>query len=81
MTVQEQVMTQQEALDLIKQLLRAQDDEQLMQLVSLHLPSVDGTFFSTADAAVRQLERDGKTGTATALRGLTDRMLRMKTLI
>ncbi len=74
-------MTQQEALDLIKQLLRAQDDEQLMQLLSLHLPSVDGTFFSTADAAVRQLERDGKAGTANALRGLADRMLRMKTLI
>lgn len=74
-------MTQQEALDLIRQLLRAQDDAQLMQLVSLHLPAVDGTFFSTADAAARRLERDGKPETANALRGLTDRMLRMKTLI
>lgn len=74
-------MTQQEALDLIKELLRAEDDEQLMQLVSLHLPSVDGTFFSTADAAVRRLEHDGKAVPANALRGLTDRMLRMKTLI
>lgn len=74
-------MTQQEALDLIKQLLKAKNEDELMQLVSLHLSSLDGTFFGTADAAVRQLERDGKTGAANALRGLTDRMLRMKTLI
>ena len=74
-------MTQQEALELIKKLLKAQGEDELMQLVSLHLSSLDGVFFSTADAAVRQLERDGKTGAAGALRGLTDRMLRMKTLI
>ena len=74
-------MTQQEALELIKKLLKAQDEDELVQLVSLHLSSLDGVFFSTADAAVRQLERDGKTGAAHALRGLTDRMLRMKTLI
>ena len=55
-------MTQQEALDLIRQLLKAKDEDELMQLVSLHLSSLDGTFFGTADAAVRQLERDGKTG-------------------
>jgi beta-xylosidase len=74
-------MTQQEALDLIKKLLKAKDEDELVQLVSLHLSSVDGVFFSTADAAVRQLERDGKAGAANALRALTDRMLRMKTLI
>ncbi len=66
---------------LVRKFLKAKDDDELMQLVSLHLSSLDGVFFSTADAAVRQLERDGKTGAANALRGLTDRMLRMKTLI
>jgi len=74
-------MTQQEAVDLIRQLLKAQDEAELMQLVSLNLPVVDGTFFGTAEALVRQLEREGKMGAATALRSLSDRMLRMKTLI
>jgi hypothetical protein len=74
-------MTQQEALELIRKLLKAKDEDELVQLVSLNLSSLDGVFFSTADAAVRQLERDGKPSAANALRGLTDRMLRMKTLI
>jgi len=74
-------MTQQEALDLIKKLLKAKDEDELMQLVSLHLPSVDGVFFGTARAVARQLEEDGKASAANALRGLTDRMLSMKTLI
>ncbi len=74
-------MTQQEALDLIRELLKAKDEDQLMQLVSLHLPSVNGVFFTTADAVARRLEEDGKVGAANALRGLTDRMLSMKTLI
>jgi hypothetical protein len=52
-----------------------------MQLVSLYLPSVDATFFQTAEAAARQLEREDKPAIAAALRDLTDRMLRMKTLI
>jgi len=74
-------MPKHEAVDLIKKLMKAKNDDELLQLVSLHLSSLDGVFFSTADAAVRQLERDGKVGAANALRGLTDRMLRMKTLI
>ena len=74
-------MTQQEAVDLIRRRLKARDDDELMQLVSQNLASLDGVFFATADAAARQLERDGKLSAASALRGLTDRMLRMKTLI
>lgn len=74
-------MTQEEALDLIRKLLKAGDEAELMRLVSLHLPAVDGTFFTTAEAAIRRLEQDGKTAAAAALRELTGRMLRMKTLI
>lgn len=74
-------MTQQEAVDLIRKLLKARDEDEVMQLVSLYLPSVDGTFFSTAEAAIRQLEDAGKQSAAVALRSLSDRMLRMKTLI
>jgi hypothetical protein len=74
-------MTEQQALDLIRSLLKARDEAEVTHLVSLNLPALDGTFFTTAEAAARRLELDGKAGAATALRQLTDRMLRMKTLI
>lgn len=74
-------MTQQEAVDAIRKLLKAKDEDELMQLVGLYLPAVDATFFQTAEAVARQLEREGKPTIAASLRGLTDRMLRMKTLI
>jgi len=74
-------MDQSEALKLVRQLLRAKDDDELMKLVSLYLPLVDGTYFSIATAATQQLEREGKPAAAEALRELTNRMLRMKTLI
>jgi hypothetical protein len=74
-------VTEAQALELIRKLLKAPGETELMQLVSLNLPVVDGTFFSTAEAAARQLEREGKPAAAGALRSLSDRMLRMKTLI
>lgn len=74
-------MTEQQALDLVRALLKAKDEQAVTQLVSLNLPALDGVFFSTAEAAARRLELDGKASAAVALRGLTDRMLRMKTLI
>jgi hypothetical protein len=74
-------VTQQEAVDAIRKLLKAKDEDELMQLVGLYLPAVDATFFQTAEAVARQLEREGKPTIAASLRGLTDRMLRMKTLI
>lgn len=74
-------MTQQEALELIRELLKAPDERAVMRLVSLHLPALDGVFFSTAESAVRRLEQDGKTAAAVALRSLSDRMLAMKALI
>jgi hypothetical protein len=74
-------MNQQEAVDLIHRLLRAEDEDELMRLVSLYLPVIDGTFFNAAEASARQLEQEGKPAIAGALRGLTGRMLRMRTLI
>ena len=74
-------MTREDALDLIRKLLRAGDEEELVQLVGTHLPLVDGTFFQVAEASVQQLTRENKPEAAAALRSLTDRMLRMKTLI
>lgn len=74
-------MTQDEALDLIRRLLKARDEAELMQLVSLSLPVIDGAFFNMAEAVIRKLEREGRPGPAAALSALTDRMLSMKTLI
>ncbi|OQA40840.1 MAG: hypothetical protein BWY52_02760 [Chloroflexi bacterium ADurb.Bin325] len=74
-------MTEQQALELVRALLKARDESEVTRLVGQSLPALDGAFFTTAEAAARRLELDGKAAAATALRSLTDRMLRMKTLI
>lgn len=74
-------MTQQESIDLVRQILAAQDDDELTQIVGLNLGRIDGTFFGVLNASVRQLEREGKPNIAQALQAIGDRMLRMKTLI
>ncbi len=74
-------MTQQQALELVRKLLKARDEAELQRLVAGHLGEIDGTFFSTAEAAAQELERESKPEIARALRLLTDRMLSMKTLI
>ncbi len=74
-------MTNQEALALIRQFLRAPNEEELTQLVSSSLPHLDGNFFHVLNLSVEQLQREGKPQAAEALRGLGDKMLRMKTLI
>ena len=74
-------MTREEALDLIRKLLKAKDERELVRLVSTNLPLVDGAFFQTAEASIQQLVKEGKPEAANALRSLSDRMLRMKTLI
>ncbi len=75
------VLTNQEALDLIRKLLKARDDAELKRLVASSLGDIDAAFFSTAEAAAQQLEHESKPEIARALRHLTDRMLSMKTLI
>ncbi|MEA3334800.1 MAG: hypothetical protein U9R25_02755 [Chloroflexota bacterium] len=74
-------MTQQESLDLVRQLLGARDDDELTQIISLNLGGVDGTFFGVLNSSVKQLEREGKPNIAQALQTVGDQMLRMKTLI
>jgi hypothetical protein len=74
-------MTNQEALQLIRQILKAPDDEALEDIVTLNLPALDGTFFSVLNQSVEQLRRENKTEIAEALEGLGDKMLRMRTLI
>jgi hypothetical protein len=74
-------MTNQEALDLIRQLLKAADEEELAKIVNLNLPRVDGTFFAVLNRSVEQLRREGKPQIAEALDRLGDSILRMRTLI
>ena len=75
------MMTQDESLALVRQLLGARNDDELTQLVGLNLGRVDGTFFGVLEASARQLEKEGKPSIAQALRAIGDNMLRMKTLI
>lgn len=74
-------MTPEESMDLIRQLLKARDDDELLQIISLNLGRIDGTFYGVLNASVKQLEREGKPHIARALEAVGDRMLRMKTLI
>ncbi len=74
-------MTETEAIELIRKLLQARDEAALVELVNLHLHEIDGTFFGAVERSVRELEREEKPEIARALRGLSDRMLRMRTLI
>ncbi len=74
-------MTNQEALALIRQMLRAPNEEELARLVASSLPHLDGNFYYVLNLSVEQLQREGKKQAAEALRGLGDKMLRMKTLI
>jgi hypothetical protein len=39
-------MTNQDALALVRQLLKAPNEEELMKIVTLNLTRVDGTFFN-----------------------------------
>jgi hypothetical protein len=74
-------MNQQEALAAVRSLLKAQDEQELSQLIGLYLPNVDGTFFAVLNQSVAQLQREGKPEIARALEALGGRILKMKTLI
>ncbi len=74
-------MTQDEAIDLIRQMLKAPDEEQLTQIISLNLSRFDGVFFGVLNESVEQLKREGKPQIAAALERLGGTILRMRTLI
>jgi predicted negative regulator of RcsB-dependent stress response len=74
-------MTNQDALALVRQLLKAPNDEELMKIVTLNLTRVDGTFFNVVNQSVEQLRNENKASIADALERLGDKILRMRTLI
>lgn len=74
-------MTNQESLELVREILKAPDEEKLEKIVAVNLPRVDGNFFNVLNQSVQQLRREDKPEMAEALESLGGRMLRMKTLI
>jgi hypothetical protein len=68
-------------LELIRSFLKAPNETELMKQVNLHLPRMDGTFFTVLNRSVEQLRREGKSNIADALERLGDTILRMRTLI
>lgn len=74
-------MTNEESLELIRTLLKAPSEDDLMKQVNLNLPRIDGTFYTVLNRSVEQLQREGKPEIAGALTRLGDTILRMRTLI
>ena len=74
-------MTKEEALELIREMLKAPNTEELNRLIAYNLPRFDGVFFSTLDQSVKQLKHEGKPSIAAALENLGGAILKMRTLI
>jgi hypothetical protein len=74
-------MSPEEAIDLIRKMLKAKNDEELTQLISLNLSKFDGVFFGVLNQSIEQLKQEGKPSIATALESLGGTILRMRMLI
>jgi hypothetical protein len=74
-------MTNDEALELIRSLLKAPSEDELTRLIAHNLPRFDGTFFGVLNRSVEQLRHEGKPQIAQALEGLGGTILKMRTLI
>jgi hypothetical protein len=73
-------MNEEDAVQLIKTLLRAESDEELQQLISRHLPQMDNTFFSVLTQAV-EIESDRNPAIGARLASLAQALLPLRTLI
>lgn len=74
-------MTQEEALELIRTMLKAPNEEELTRIIAMNLPRFDGVFFSVLNHATLQLRHENKPEIADALEGAGGAILRMRTLI
>ena len=74
-------MTKAESLALVRELLKARDEEELSRIIGLNLSRLDGTFFAVLERSAQQLESEGKQAIAEALRRLGDQMVHMRMLI
>lgn len=74
-------MNQEEALELIRTMLKAPDEDELTRIIAVNLPRFDSVFFSVLNQAVQQLRHEGKAQIADALEETGGTILRMRTLI
>jgi hypothetical protein len=72
--------SREEAVGLIRELLMAESNEELQELISLNLPRMDETFFAVlTDAAEAELSRNPAVGAP--LTALAQTLLPLRTLI
>jgi hypothetical protein len=74
------MMTQDEAITLIRKLLLAENQEELQRLIGIYLPQMDNTFFATlTKAAEAEVSRNPAVGAR--LTSLAQTLLPLRTLI
>ena len=74
-------MTHQEAQELLKELIRAKDKDELQQIVSINVSQCDGVFFAELEALVEQYRAKGDESSARKLKELGDFMARLRFMI
>jgi hypothetical protein len=73
-------MTQDEAIALIKELLLAESQKELQNLIAVHLPQMDSTFFAVLTEAAK-VESDRNPAVGARLTSLAQILLPLRTLI
>lgn len=73
-------MNEEEAIQLIKTLLRAENEADLRRLISLYLPQMDNTFFGVLTQAV-ETESARNPAIGARLASLAQTLLPLRTLI
>jgi hypothetical protein len=73
-------MTQDEAIALIRKLLLAESQEELQNLISIHLPQMDSTFFAVLTEAA-EVESTRNPAIGARLTSLAQTLLPLRTLI
>ena len=74
-------MTNEEAVQLIRSMLKAPNEEELTRIIADHLSTFEGVFFGVLKRSVEQLKHEGKPQIAAALENLGATILRMRMLI
>jgi len=74
-------MTQEQALQLVGQLLQAKTRDELQKLIGDNVSKLDHTFFAVINEQAKQLEAEGKPEQAKQLTQLGATMLKMRFLI
>jgi hypothetical protein len=73
-------MNHEEAITLIRELLMAEGQEALQELIAIHLPQMDSTFFAVLSDAV-EAESERNPAVAARLTALAQTLLPLRTLI